>query len=103
MIYFSNMTAEEFIRTNGDAIPTGMVSAFEEMQAKIAMLESEIAEQRRTIEVVPVQQYFAQELVKELDLYIEETIYSEGSCSKAAHIRIKKGYDAIRAETSFEV
>ena len=93
MLYFSSMTAEEFLTANQQEIPEQVINFFQEFKERISKLESKLEVLSRSEELAWEQVSFARDLVQQLDNF------SENELSKPK----QKMYNQIRENTYFEV
>ena len=93
MLYFSSMTAEEFLNANQQEIPEQVINFFQEFKERISKLESKLEVLSRSEELAWEQVSFASDLVQQLDNF------SENELSKPK----QKMYNQIRENTYFEV
>lgn len=63
MISFSNLTLDEFIRLNPDAVQGPVLKFIDEALEKIEVLEARVKMNDRDLEIKDEQIYFAQELI----------------------------------------
>lgn len=67
MISFSNLTLDEFIRLNPDAVQGPALKFIDEALEKIASLEALVKINDRALEIKDEQIYFAQELIDSIE------------------------------------
>ena len=93
MLYFSSMTAEEFLNANQQEIPEQVINCFKEFKEKISELESKLEVLSKSEELAWEQVSFARDLIEQLDNF------SENELSKPK----QKMYNLIRENSYFEV
>lgn len=93
MLYFSSMTAEEFLNANQQEIPEQFINCFKEFKEKISELESKLEVLSKSEELAWEQVSFARDLIEQLDNF------SENELSKPK----QKMYNLIRENSYFEV
>lgn len=95
MNIFSNMTLQEWLKLNSNALelPEGLMSIFEDTVDSITALEKELERANGRIETLEEQNFFATELIDNL-----EDIVSSRTTAKD----IKKAVLTALDDTSFE-
>ena len=93
MLAFTNMTPEEFLRLNAEAIPAEVLKYLGGFEFKIAELEEKVEELERSDELAWEQVSFARDLVEQVDAFAEDNLSKDKL----------KVYNQIRENTYFEV
>lgn len=91
---FSNMTIEEYIRLNRDSVPSQLIEMFEGYVDKFATMQKELEIANRKREMLSEQNYFARELVSQVDEMIENSKLSK---------KAKLEYTMIKENSMFEM
>lgn len=92
IMYFSSMTADEFVRLNQDSIPEVIQQYLQQQRDKIAELQDALDVNSKKREMLREQVYFGQDLVSNIDIFVSNNL------SK----RLQKEYGKIRECTYFE-
>lgn len=100
--HMSSLTPSEFLQLNAEHLPDCVVQVIENALQEAFKAKDELNKERKRMEVIEEQLYFAAELIKDTSNLIDARLESERITSAAASKRIKAAYNLIRSNSMFE-